>query len=378
MLEISSSKIEYKFTESRDRVPSHLRGKQCFILTEGGALNEAKRYFGRERDNVCLKVFFTPLEGEMASYYWGTPWRHYTRARTEEIGRISKLYEATKIQNILWMHGKAPRVYGICKVMYGKTPYPAQLVEYIEGEAPKSNEWVRDEMNRLQKWLDKEYGIDAAHKDMVGPHDFINGKIIDLQGFRFGKKYKEKIVEKIRNWGKYGKSFYQSVPSLGITPKPRDTESRIVDMCLDKLDFKGKDVLDLGCNGGVFCNYVSSRGARRVLGVDEKSIIKAAHLLSTHEGCYNIDYLAADLSKEEIGGPWDYTFFLSMNAHIGLPQWVVDNTKFLIFEENATASKYKTDWWIERLKKDFKEVKLIGHTKDHNPKYPKAIIWAKK
>ena len=377
MLEISSGKIKYEFTETRDRVPGHVRGKQCFILTEGEALDEARRYFNRGNDSVCLKVFFTPLDGEMGSYYWGTPWRHYTQARTEEIGRISKLYEATKIQNILWMHGKAPRVYGICKIIHGDKIYPAQLVEYIEGDNPNT-EWVRDEMSRLQKWMDKEYGVDVAHKDMVGPHDFIDGKIIDLQGFRFGKKYKEKIVEKIRTWGKYGKGFYQSVPSLGITPKPRNTENRIEAMGLDKLDFQGKDVLDLGCNGGVFCNYASSRGAKRVLGVDEKSIIRAARLLSTQEACYNVDYIAADLTKTEFSGPWDYTFFLSMNAHIGLPQWVVDNTKFLIFEENAMASKYKTDEWIERLKKDFKEVKLVGHTTDHNPKHPKAIIWASK
>jgi len=362
--------IKYKFDEGRVRVPEHIRGKCCFVLSEG--IEEIRKDFGRPE--AVLKVFFT--EGTKT---WGDPdWCGHGLERNREIGRASLLVEATAIQNLCWMGGFAPRVYGLIEVERNGKIFPAQVIEFIKGEVGGVDK--EKVMTEMDKFLFK-FDVRTSHNEMVGQHDFIDGKLIDFQGFTFREGSREKIIAYIREVGRYGKAHYQSIPELGVSAKPRDTESRIKEMGLDKVDFKGKNVLDIGCNSGVFCNYASKMGAKRVVGIDMPNNVKASQVLAFYLGYHNNDYFAFDLTggKPIIDVEIDITLLLSMVCHIGLPEWIGEITKeLLIVEENAKGSKYDTGKWSKMLLEWFNDVYTFGFTNDHNPNFPKPVIWAKK
>jgi len=374
------SKIEEAFEKGRNFVEPDNRGKTCFVY-RGSLLHEVAKYYGREPSDLCLKIFFTPLTGELDSYYWGSKWRIYSEERTEEIGRISKLTEAVTIQNWLWMQGKAPRVYSIFAVNRAGNLYPAMLTEYLKGDVYHGDVPARVEEIAKKDLID--FCIRHAHKELVGPHDFIDGKLIDPQGFGFTENTHDAVKSYISRVGKYGKTHYQDIDAIGLTGKPRNTGKRIKAMKLDEIDFEDKDVLDVGCNSGAFCMYASSRGARRVLGLDLLDQVKAAQTLAFYLGYHNVDYKSVDLTTK--GMPFmgvlefDITLFLSMNIHVGFPKWIPDITKeLMVFEENAKQSKFKPEYWKEELSKCFDSVEQIGTTNDQNPEYHKPIFWCRK
>jgi SAM-dependent methyltransferase len=54
---------------------------------------------------------------------------------------------------------------------------------------------------------------------------------------------------------------------------------------LEGIDFKGKQVLDVGCNSGQYCLYAKKRGALKIVGVDVDEIrLEQAKILSDQEG----------------------------------------------------------------------------------------------
>lgn len=363
-MKFDANNIEYNFDKGRKNVPAHIRGKQCFTYV-GKLADEIGKVYHRK--NCALKIFFTPLEGKLEDYYWGTPWRKYPLKRTEEIGRISKLRDATICQNLCWLEGLAPRVYAIVELEKDGKIYPAQLMDYIEGDGAESASDVANKRDIIEKYLNK-FGFASCHKNLLGKHDFIDGKLIDFQGFRFTGNATKMVTKYVLETGRYGKHHYQSVPELGITAKPRNTKQRIEDMKLENASFEGKKVLDVGCSLGVFCNYVASRGATRVLGLDVECNVKAARVLSAFLGYWNNDYQTIDLLKDKIREQFDITFFLSMNLHVGFPAWVAKSTQVLIFEENAKKSKFKTNYWKQEFSKWFTNIEKIGVAKDHGNK----------
>ncbi len=357
---INLDHIKYQFDKGRANVPSYSRGKCCFVLDN----DEVKERLGR--DNVVLKIFFNNTDT------WGDPnWRGLSLERNREIGRVSYLEEATKIQNLAWMGGFAPRVYGLIEVEKNGKRFPAQVVGFVEGKEGGVD--IPKELAKLEKYLN-QFGVNICHKELLGQHDFIDGKLIDFQGFTFKKNYKDLIIKFIKEKGRYGKGHYQSVPELGISSHPRDTLKRIEYMKFKDINWEGKSVLDVGCNSGMFCNYVSRRGAKRVLGVDQN--VLAAKVLANYLGNYNIDYQEIDIKKDGIKEKFDVVLFLSMNVHVGFPDWLPRITRqLMVFEENAKGSRFKPDWWKGELKKYFKSVELIGYGKDHGNK---PIFWCKK
>lgn len=53
----------------------------------------------------------------------------------------------------------------------------------------------------------------------------------------------------------------------------------------ERIDFKGKSVLDIGCNSGQYCFMAKDRGAAEVLGIDVSSKrIRQARVLAENEG----------------------------------------------------------------------------------------------
>lgn len=372
------NKIEYAFEEGRGKTPVNDRGKTCFVY-RGELLDEVSEHFSRDTKQMCLKIFFDPLEGHIEDYYWGNAWRHYTLKRCEEIGRVSRLVQATTIQNWLWMKDLAPRVYAIVLIEKNGKKYPAQLTDYLDGPKYETVEEVQAQLDVIEKELEK-FKVGYAHRELIGRNDFLGGKVIDLQGFRWTGETKAAVRHWVESVGKYGKAHYQDIEKMDIVGKPRKTARRIEAMKLDEVDFEGKDVLDVGCNSGAFCMYAVDRGAKKVVGFDLNHHIRAARVLGFFLGYHNIEYVSVDLTEPPFVVPQvDITFLLSMNVHIGFPPWVhMQTDELLIFEENAKKSEFKTDWWQEELSRYFDKVDMIGTTNDQNEKYHKPIFHCRK
>jgi SAM-dependent methyltransferase len=377
MFKLNADHLPYNFSD-RNTIPGDIRGKQCFILKEDKLVDQARELFGRSEEPLCLKIFLTPFDSpDFDQYHWGKPWRHYSLERCIEIGYISTLIDATYVQNLLWLEGLAPRVYGHVVIEKDGLEYPAQVTEYITGDTPGTASDLQALYMATEEAL-KKYDCLPCHKDLIALRDFIDGKLVDAQGYRSTPTTKDKITAIITKEAVYGKAVYQSLPALGIGKHPRDTDQRIQEMQLGLVDFGGKVVLDVGCNIGNFCIYASEHGAKRVYGIDTAEITHGAWLVAFYMGQNNIDYITLDLLKDTFPKEVDITFYLSMNVHIGLPEWVLANTKELfIMEENAKGGAYDTQKWIDTISARYNDVKHVGFTTDHNPDQPKPLIFAK-
>lgn len=66
-----------------------------------------------------------------------------------------------------------------------------------------------------------------------------------------------------------------------------------------KVDFKGKSVVDLGCNFGFFAFQARRRGARHVLAVDrEKKVLQGAAMLRDIFGLDGVDFFPCDINTD--------------------------------------------------------------------------------
>jgi 2-polyprenyl-3-methyl-5-hydroxy-6-metoxy-1,4-benzoquinol methylase len=134
------------------------------------------------------------------------------------------------------------------------------------------------------------------------------------------KNIQKELVEKSQWNGKnYPNLAYQS---MGGQPGVRDMTHRFNIMNLPD-SFKGKTVIDIGCNAGAVCIEAKRRGAERVVGVDymDGSINVAKKIadelsLDIQYFCFNLE-AGLDSLKSRIGEEkFDYTFALSIWNHV--------------------------------------------------------------
>jgi hypothetical protein len=300
------------------------------------------------------------------------------------------LPEASVIQNICWINGLAPRVYEIVGVELSGEKYFAQIQERLEGEQPlKEQKEIFEGVYEKVKKLGEIYGF-KNEKDDVSCYDVIDNKLVDFNTFHFSDNHLDLVKKIIGEKGKYGKIYYQCEPKLDMNGGPRKTETRIKDMCLDRIDFKNKSVLDLGCAGGAFIRYSKDRGATNCLGIDFEDVIGSDTRLIAYLISWELDYYDVDFEQHDLR-EWlplkyglnslpfaDIVFFLSMNYHIGIPEWLPEVTKEVcIFEDNAKGQADNPEirkQTLETLKKMFKKVELVGYGKDHGGK-PCYFCW---
>jgi len=334
--------------------------KHCFVVREGPLVNRLCSRYGRR---VALKIFDLDAiekEEDFYSVKWGDdPLEGQPRVNTS-------LWEATQIQNMASWIDAAPRVYGLETVLIGDILRPAQVIEYLDGEW--SSEQEAFEVYKKIEDFGELAGFTHGKVD-VSASDAIGGKLIDFQTFYFDKPYLEKVKDIYFEMGRYGKVYYQDVPELGMRGGPRKSELRIKELGLDRVDFKGKSVWDVGCAGGFFCRYADNMGAKRVTGFDEDTPIVAAQHMANYLGNFNIDFMVKELREEKvfIDSPRpDIVFFLSMNYHIGVPEFL-KYCPFVILEDNGKESRNDETlggpWntWFDKIE-------FIGRCSDHGNK----------
>ena len=169
-------------------------------------------------------------------------------------------------------------------------------------------------------------------------------------------------LTKRNNWFK----DYQEIP--GIREGSRKLQDR---MGFDIADFKGKTVLDLGCNIGQMSLYASECGASSVLGVeyDRKASAEAISIRNS-KGLRNVQYKLDDLDNPLFWGhiePHDTVLLLSVidtkeltNRFGILSRACMKCTGTLYFEGhgNQPGSKY-FKYILDNT--DFTQMEHVGH-----------------
>lgn len=269
------------------------------------------------------------------------------------------LIDATIFQNYCWYHGIAPRVYGLKQVKRKGKQYWAQITDYIEGEVGVGS------LYEQAKKLGEVYGFQVA-KDDYNDNDAIGGKLVDFNTFHPAEGREELVRKLYVEQGRYGKIYYHN--ALGLKNSPRDNEQRIKWMGLDRIKFKGKSVLDIGCAGGYFLHYAKDQGAT-CLGIDNEQTIHAAFIWANEMRYWDISFMAMDATQELPKGKFDIVLYLSMNFHIGFPDtlWdVLNKDSTLVVEDNAKdREEIKLP---EKIGHRFERLEFVGRSKDHGNK----------
>lgn len=329
----------------------------CFIVRNDRLDDVLADEFGR--DGLCLKVFKRTVKpGEkVEDFKWGKV----------------LLVEATKVQNLFAFAGLSPRVYGIVSVNGDRF---AQVTDHLTGRV---GEW---HAHKIPELLER-YSISTKKWQDFGVRNWVDGKFVDFSEFCFEDvgNYEQSLVERayVRKRGSNPASTaYQSVPELGIKGT-RDMEHRSTILQLDRADFTGKTVLDLGCNLGAFCRLACDRGAKRVVGVDRG--VELTREISNWLGYWNVDYLDLSLPVEadQVAvlsniGTFDIVFSLAVHNYMeGDVDWMADLCQhLLLFEGHGGDAVEVYDGYLH---KNFDFVEHLGQTTDN---YERQVFQARK
>lgn len=323
------------------------RGKEMEFVNTPEVAAILKDHYGR--DGLCLKM----LIGR--SNIWGG----------------TGIEIATKVQNIYSWYGLAPRVYGIIDLPSERF---AQVVDFASGDAKPR---VIKAQEVAAKYRLSVSGGDI-NKQLAESHRWIGGQIVDFGRFHFAdpKWYRKRMRRHVIRYHKKKRKEaigYHPCPELSVKGV-REIDSRVAMMDWDAYEWKGRTVLDVGCNSCAFSREAAKRGAARVISVDHKFANKNREL-SNWLGYWNIDHLQVSLPKEwkEIRRKsgikrFDTVICLSMVGHAGgYKGWLPELCGDLLFFSGQGAedrSKYQS-----KLDRDFAQAEWRGYATD-NGRHP--------
>ncbi len=363
-------------------------GKDCYIANSEALERLLYRRFARH--GLCLKVFRSLTKSErdgenLSSVTWGG----------------ARLSVATQVQNLFALYGIAPRVYSLAIINGSRI---AQVTQYATGEGQPNYAEARRLIKRYRLGIKgklKEDATKAAIRYTRFPFKWVGGLYVDFGRyyFRDPKWYRAYLKGKLREL-KDGTRAYQAVPELGVKGL-RDHRHRVKHMQLDGLNWRGKTVLDLGCNNGVMMREALRRGAKRVVGVDNQRISYWSQVMNLLE-FWNYDMLPLDLPEQaeliEVCtgiAKFDIVFALAIVQHVegGYQPWIADLAKgtFYLegdkiakgakFPQGASGDAMRTgpaveDSYLEALERDFRQVEWLGWVKDQDQR-PLYRCWQK-
>lgn len=328
------------------------RGKEAEFVRTPEVAAILKDHYGR--DGLCLKMFRSGAD------YWGSV----------------PMKDAIKVQNIFSWYKLAPRVYGLVSIPDGEGRRLAQVTDFCEKSgAPRKA--------KAQQIADK-YRIACkdgdTHKQLSESHRWIGSKTVDFGRFWVADEswYARKMRKHVIRYHKkpHREAIgYHPCPELGVKGV-REIDSRIAMMDWDSYDWKGRTVLDLGCNSCAFSREAAKRGAARVIAVDHKLANKNREL-NNWLGYWNIDHLQLSFPKQwkEIRRKtgikrFDIVICLSMVGHAGgykgwLPE-LCGNLLFFSGQGSEDRTKYQA-----KLERDFAQAEWRGYATD-NGRHP---VW---
>lgn len=298
------------------------------------------------RDDLCLKIFHSK------NGLWGTE---------------NRIYDCSIAQNVFAFDGLAPRVYDLIEVEKpngsritrkedGKT---AQVTDYVFGQSG-----VRPDNELLESVLAK-YPVKIRWDMNKG--NVIAGQLVDFQSAYLDiAAYQQQVHELVKAHCAWGS---REEPYQGLDGAQRNFGHRRDLMCLDDFDFQGKDVLDVGCNLGLFCWFAAESGARRVVGVDLPDTVSAARHYANLHGRWAIDFVGAALPQEKrkIKGRYDVVFCLSAMQTKPFP-WIFDLVKpggYFFFEGHVPSHE---ETYRSIFEEHFPLVEFLGTSRDHGPR----------
>jgi len=320
-------------------VPPHESGMHTFMYRGQGC--ETLRA-AVQRPFAVGKVHHMPLrpDEKIEDYLWG---QYYLPP-----GQWSCLYETVIIQNIFAARGLAPRIYGVgaWQDKYGQLR-PVQITDDL-GKC----DWGQDRAEVYAMYdhitaLGRQMGMAVPGRDS-GVQNVVAGKWVDFGGFSLLPEYEAQLTERFWQGTRWGDRPYQQILGANnAVDTCRDMEARIADLGLDTLDFTPRYVLDIGCSGGQFLNYLTRRYRARGTGYDTARAIPAAAEYSAYIGAWNIDYHVAALEKPVTEmGSHDLVLFLSMSRHVGLPEYVKDAVQKRLIVELHSEHEAEAFGWL--------------------------------
>lgn len=302
--------------------------------------------YGRRK--LCLKILSKPIGANtISTFNWGG----------------APLGRCIIAQNLFAQEGIAPRVFDVVRI----NDQFAQVTPFLsQGEQPSA-----DRVAALLPLVEKyKLGTWRNYWD-VSPHNWRSGLFVDFSGFYFAdpQAYEDDLVRQAyTRRGEYIGAAYQPVPELNIKGT-REMGSRIKAMRLDEIDFADKTVLDIGCNLGYLCRWVTEQGARRVVGVDR--IADLTYQVANWLGDWQTDYLTARLPAE-VGEilfatgieKFDIVIAAAVVKHVGgLASWLLELCKDLfIFEGHGSIG---AEVYAPQLRDYFRTVNYFGQTNDN-------------
>lgn len=270
---------------------------------------------------------------------------------------VGSILEKSIISNLLHEYKVTPRVYDIIRIVSGDSCLYAMVVQPVKGEYVYGEAGVT--------FLEKFYSIcEKEDVSIIGgtncgdfkPETFGNNIIkdetstyyIDVQNFHLNNSSKriEKLVNTINEVTHFGgtnpfrnsRYAYQSIPALGLTGK-RDSFYRLhkINSFLERnnVNLEDKNILDVGCNLGLFIWYSLCKGAKWCVGADMPNTARVTRRFLNESGFMRFDIIGGDLKQNTIidkmpDTKFDIVFYMSIELHIGFPDWI-NKIKFRYF-----------------------------------------------
>ena len=289
--------------------------------------------------------------------------------------QYSNSEEVAKIQNIFWLYGMAPRIKKIVYVNFKGNRYKAYIVELLH-KIRRGDCILRiKELKQICRDNFIDWNNQGHDQELHDTNNWIKDKFVDFGGFKFNDKkaYLNKLNAKIEKQTHFGKRYkgesrrYQSDDKFD---GKRKTAYRIEKLGLESIDFKGKSVLDIGCNLGMFCQYAKQRGASVVYGYDvSEDMIRCAKEYANWKGIYDIEFIVTDIDWDLKHGRQrmpnaDIVFYLAMSEYLSFDKRILGlANEVLIYEGHSNEDSENTK---NKLKEVFPRVEDLGFTDDRS------------
>jgi len=140
-----------------------------------------------------------------------------------------------------------------------------------------------------------------------------------------------------------GRNYYQTVVLGSEVIKEGARTNKRLGMIPWNEWFKGKTVLDIGSNNGMFSLKAAESGAKKVVGVDWNTGVLLSRRLAKEAGLNNVTFCRIDLNRSDfytrMTDDFDVIFFCAMLRHIKdkpkMLEWIdIHCRERLIFETN--------------------------------------------